>query len=178
MSRPVKVSDEFYQQLERIANEQGVPLQEALKRELDRRSSQIRQLESRQSELQKRLQEATQQVKSEKGTSQRAKENLKALQLNLDGLKRQLNVRTSERDEMLSVCDDWKCQSDQFESELEHTREVAGKTQAQYKALRFVLGIVAIVALGYGLWTLWRQTRDEEKDRPGQQGLQPWSYGV
>jgi len=180
MSRPVKVEDSFYQQLQKAADELDIPLQEALKRELDRRSMQIRQLESQQSELQKRLRQAAQQIQTETDSSEKAKQDVKAVRSKLDGIQRQLDERTLERDEVLSLCADWKCRSDEFESELEHTQEAAGKVKTQHQTVRFVLGLVAILAVGYMLWTQWRRIGSAEQEVPkdAQPAFQPWTYGV
>jgi|GEM_PF-5840485 len=180
MSRPVKISDTLYRQLQKTAHEQDIPLQEALKRVLDSRSLQIRQLGSERTRLQKQLRQAEQDFQAESDTSQKARRDMKALRLKLDGIQRQLDERTFERDKVLSLCEDWKRRSDEVESELEQTQESAKKEKTQYQAILVVLSLLAIFVVGFMVWTDWREMKSTEQEQPpdAQLAFQPWSYGV
>lgn len=180
MSRPIKISDTFFRQLQKTAQELDIPLQEALKREFDSRSLQIRQLGSEYARLQKQLKEAEQDFQAERDTSQKAKQDVKGLRLKLDGIQCELDERTFERDEVLSLCADWKRRSDEVESELEQTQESAQKEKTQYQAILVVLGLLAVFVVGFMLWTEWREMKRTEQEQPtdAQPAFQPWTYGV
>ena len=180
MSRPVKVTDSFFRQLQKTAHELDIPLQEALKRELDSRSLQIRQLGSERARLQRRLRQAEQDFQAETDTYQKARRDMNTLRLKLDGIQRQLDERAFERDKVLSLCEDWKRRSDEFESELEQTQESAQKEKRQYQATLVVLSLLAIFVVGFMLWTDWREMKRAEQEQPpdAQLAFQPWSYGV
>jgi len=180
MGRPVKISDTLYRQLQKTAQELDIPLQEALKRELDSRSLQIRQLGSERTRLQNQLRQAEQDFQAERDTSQKARRDMNTLRLKLDGIQRQLDERTFERDKVLSLCEDWMRCSDEFESELDHTQESAQKEKTQYQATLVLLSLLAIFVVGFMVWTEWREMKRTEQEQAidVDVAFQPWSYGV
>jgi len=180
VGRPVKISDTLYRQLQKTAQELDIPLQEALKRVLDSRKLQVRQLGAEREQLQKRLKQAEQESQAERDTSQKARRDMKALQRKLDGIQLQLDERTIERDRVVSLYEDWKRRSNEFGSELKQTQESAQKEKAQYQATMVVLGLLAIFVVGFMLWTEWREMKRTEQEQlmDAQLAFQPLSYGV
>ncbi len=175
MGKPVKVSSELYEALRQTAEQQHIPIQDALKQAMEGRENEIRQLQTQKSQLEKQLQSKGRALQLKAKASNEALRRVTALKSDLQTTENRLHALANERDDLTAHIEQQEQRTSDLEAQIRETQQSADREKKRHQKRLIVLAILALVGVGYTLWMRWNQVK-QRKEKTEQAPLQPGFY--
>lgn len=154
MSRPVKVSDEFFAKLQQEAVERGTTLQETLQQHLDAKNRSLHEVEKERAQLRRKVKGLGERIDELTTESSQEKERNEELEEEKAELILDLDEAGSELDELEKVVDQHKREAKDLSAQLD---QASAEEEERKRRLNRTVNLLVIGAVVIGLSLLFRR---------------------